>query len=227
MASYPHHYSGGQGNGGGQQQQQPWQDGATDDEDSDGRNSISYKERRREAHTAAEQKRRDAIKKGYDTLQSLVPTCQQTEASGHKVSKAVVLQKSTDYIQYLRQQKKKQEADLNTLRKEVVALQIMRANYQQLVKAHQQAPTVTEDLVPDETKFQVFQVFMDSLFQSFNQQVSMHNFAELSGCVFSWIEEQCKPGDLQDLVYSILRQTGNSEGERSGSPNDPAYQSSR
>ena len=127
---------------------------------SDGRNSISYKERRREAHTAAEQKRRDAIKKGYDTLQvqlltchilvlfhilmnlpqSLVPTCQQTEASGHKVSKAVVLQKSTDYIQvdwcimmnvlekkcdknfcfqYLRQQKKNQEADLNTLRKEV------------------------------------------------------------------------------------------------------------
>ena len=42
-----------------------------------------------------------------------------------------------------------------------------------------------------------FQVFMDSLFHSFNQQVSMHNFAELSGCVFSWIEEQCKPGDLQ------------------------------
>ena len=79
----------------------------------------------------------------------------------------------------------------------------------------EKAPTVTEDLVPDETKFQVFQVswihrlktvqsfqaqvFMDSLFQSFNQQVSMHNFAELSGCVFSWIEEQCKPGDLQVL----------------------------
>ena len=39
---------------------------------------------------------------------------------------------------------------------------------------------------------------MDSLFQSFNQQVSMNNFAELSGCVFSWIEEQCKPGDLQE-----------------------------
>ena len=48
---------------------------------------------------------------------------------------------------------------------------------------------------------------MDSLFQSFNQQVSMNNFAELSGCVFSWIEEQCKPGDLQDLMYAILKQT--------------------
>lgn len=43
---------------------------------------LSYKERRREAHTQAEQKRRDAIKKGYDTLQELVPTCQQTDLSG-------------------------------------------------------------------------------------------------------------------------------------------------
>jgi hypothetical protein len=31
----------------------------------------------------------------------------------------------------------------------------MRANYEQLVKAHQRAPQVPEDLVPDETKFQV------------------------------------------------------------------------
>merc|ERR1719182_807089 len=211
MASYPHHYSGGQANG-GQHQQQPWQDGATDDEDSDGRNSISYKERRREAHTAAEQKRRDAIKKGYDTLQELVPTCTQTDASGHKVSKAVVLQKSIDFIQHLSKQKKSQENDLTSLRKEVVALQIMRANYEQLVRAHMRAPQIPENLVADETKFQVFQVFMDSLFQSFNQQVSMNNFAELSGCVFSWIEERCKPGDLQDLMSLILRTSGK-EGE--------------
>ena len=125
---------------------------------------------RREAHTAAEQKRRDAIKKGYDSLQELVPHCQQTDASGHKVSKASVLQKSIEYIQYLGSQKKKQETDLSSLRKEVsdqcycdvtkddlqvVALQIMRANYEQLVKAHQRAPQVQEDLVPDEVKFQV------------------------------------------------------------------------
>lgn len=44
-----------------------------DDDDSGGEGStkntsLSYKERRREAHTQAEQKRRDAIKRGYDTL---------------------------------------------------------------------------------------------------------------------------------------------------------------
>ena len=68
---------------------------------------------------------------------------------------------------------------------------------------------------------------MDSLFQSFNQQVSMNNFAELSGCVFSWIEEQCKPADLQDLMYAILRQTVRKDdmmGLGPGEQADPAYQ---
>lgn len=53
-----------------------------DDEIESKPSPMSYKERRREAHTQAEQKRRDAIKKGYDTLQELVPTCQQTDVSG-------------------------------------------------------------------------------------------------------------------------------------------------
>lgn len=65
-----------------------------DDDDSGGEStkstSLSYKERRREAHTQAEQKRRDAIKRGYDALQDLVPTCQQNETSGYKLSKASV-----------------------------------------------------------------------------------------------------------------------------------------
>ena len=50
--------------------------GASEDEDSDtsrSQSQLSYKERRREAHTQAEQKRRDAIKKGYEYLQDLVP----------------------------------------------------------------------------------------------------------------------------------------------------------
>lgn len=69
----------------------------TDDEDSEfsdqrGGSSLSYKERRREAHTQAEQKRRDAIKRGYDMLQELVPNCHQLDSvSGYKLSKATIL----------------------------------------------------------------------------------------------------------------------------------------
>ena len=43
----------------------------TDEDDSDHKSTTTYKERRREAHTQAEQKRRDAIKKGYEDLQYL------------------------------------------------------------------------------------------------------------------------------------------------------------
>ncbi len=207
--------------------------GMSDDEDSDGRSNsaLSYKERRREAHTQAEQKRRDAIKKGYEYLQDLVPTVAAAAGGGDdsgspgggssgaspavnaKASKAVVLQKAIDYIQYIEGQKKKQENEINARQKELVALQIMRDNYEQLVKAHQSSTLGGEagselagevPFVPSEVKFKVFQLLMDSLFMSFNEKVSMSNFQELSRCVISWLEEQCTPHMLQDLMLSIL-----------------------
>lgn len=178
-------------------------DGGTGSRSSLG-SALSYKERRREAHTQAEQKRRDAIKKGYDALQSLVPTCQQPETSGYKLSKATVLQKSIDYIEFLLQQKKKQEEERNSLRKEVTALRIMQANYEQIVKAQQAQPGHAVHRVSDETKFRVFQAVMDQLFQSFSN-ISVSNFTELSACVFSWLEEHCKPQTLHDVVLGVLQ----------------------
>lgn len=178
----------------------------SDDEDeADAKCSqISYKERRREAHTQAEQKRRDAIKKGYDSLQELVPTCQQNDISGYKLSKATVLQKSIDYIQYLQQQKKKQEDERNALRKEVVALRIMQTNYEQIVKAQHTQPGPTEMRVSDDVKFSVFEGIMEQLFLTFSS-ISVSNFSDLSASVFTWLEEYCKPQTLRDTVYESLR----------------------
>uniref|UniRef100_A0A7D9NKH8 Max-like protein X n=2 Tax=Xenopus tropicalis TaxID=8364 RepID=A0A7D9NKH8_XENTR len=186
----------------------------TDDEDSDDRQETiknDYKDRRRRAHTQAEQKRRDAIKKGYDDLQCIVPTCQQQDIAigTQKLSKAVVLQKTIDYIQFLNKEKKKQEDDVSTLRKEVMALQIMKSNYEQIVKAHQNNLHEGTDQVPDEMKFRVFQGIMDSLFHTFNSSVSVNSFQELSACVFAWIEEHCKPQTLQDIVIRFLHQLKN------------------
>ncbi|XP_065605244.1 max-like protein X isoform X1 [Cyrtonyx montezumae] len=170
----------------------------TDDEDSDypqEHYKESYKDQRRRAHTQAEQKRRDAIKKGYDDLQAIVPTCQQQDfsISSQKLSKAIILQKTIDYIQFLHKEKKKQEEEVSTLRKDVMALKIMKVNYEQIVKAHQDNPSEGKDQVSDQVKFNVFQGIMDSLFESFNASISVTSFQELSACVFSWIEEHCKP----------------------------------
>ena len=122
----------------------------SEDEDDSGDNkdnsSLSYKERRREAHTQAEQKRRDAIKKGYDSLQDLVPTCQQHDSSsGYKLSKATVLQKSIDYIGFLHQQKKKQEDELKIKEKEVKALRIIQRNYENMLQNQQTSNQHTEN----------------------------------------------------------------------------------
>ncbi|XP_025422319.1 max-like protein X isoform X1 [Sipha flava] len=175
-----------------------------EDDDSEEKGSPNnYKERRREAHTQAEQKRRDAIKKGYDCLQDLVPTCQQTDSSGYKLSKATVLQKSIDYIQYLLLQKKKLEEERNALRKEVVALQIMQTNYEQMVKAQQIPMGHVEARIPDEEKFKMFQKIIDELFFTFCN-INVNNFTELSACVFSWLEEHCKPQTLQNLIETVL-----------------------
>ncbi|XP_042882517.1 max-like protein X isoform X2 [Penaeus japonicus] len=184
----------------------------TDDEDSDRGNQMSYKERRREAHTQAEQKRRNAINKGYDSLQDLVPTCQNTEqGQGYKMSKATVLQKSIDYIQFLKKEKSQQEKEVAALQKEVVALTIMKLNYEQIVSAHQSQPGQMNKQISDDVKFQVFRAVMDSLHQTFDQCVATNNFAEISGSVISWVEEHCKPQILREIMCGVLQQLGTHE----------------
>ncbi|XP_058444399.1 max-like protein X isoform X2 [Malaya genurostris] len=179
----------------------------TEDEEDSGDNksssTLSYKERRREAHTQAEQKRRDAIKKGYDSLQELVPTCQQTDASGYKLSKASVLQKSIDYIGYLHQHKKKQEDERTSLQKEVMALRIIQKNYEHMLQNQQQSPGRTEARLSDDVKFQVFKAIMDEMFVTFDQ-LPMNDFPELTSGVIPWLEEHCKPHLLRDVVNRTL-----------------------
>lgn len=123
-----------------------------------GRTNASYKERRREAHTQAEQKRRDAIKRGYDALQDLVPTCTHADPSGYKLSKATVLQKSIDYVGYMHLQRKKQDEEHVALQKEVTALRIIQSSYENMLQHQQQSPGRQETRVSDEMKFQVVSV---------------------------------------------------------------------
>ncbi|XP_052826577.1 LOW QUALITY PROTEIN: max-like protein X [Octopus bimaculoides] len=146
----------------------------------------------------------------YDDLQTIVPKCQQPDSLGsQKLSKASVLQKSIEYISFLVDQKSKQELALDTLRKEVMALKIMKANYEQILKSHQNTPLAGQNQVSDEVKFQVFKQIMDSLFQSFVSAVSVSNFTELSTCVISWLEAYCKPKILKGLVVGVLQQVSN------------------
>lgn len=188
-----------------------------EDDDSDQKSGSSYKERRREAHTQAEQKRRDAIKKGYEDLQLLVPTCtQQDSVSSYKLSKAAILQRSIEYIQTLQQHKHKREKELQLLRKEVKGLEIMKHNYEEMVKHHQQSQQQQQNflnynaqMISDETKFEVFKAICDSLFHSFDSSVQVGNFNELSACTIVWLEEHCKPHNFKQMTMEIMEQLRN------------------
>jgi len=185
----------------------------TDSEENKSNSSLSYKERRREAHTQAEQKRRDAIKKGYDGLQELVPTCQQNDASGYKLSKATVLQKSIDYVGYLKQQKIKQEEERAAMMKEVKALRILQRNYEHMLQ-HQQTSNQQTEALSDDVKFQVFQSIMNEMFSSF-ERLPMSDFDELVNSVCEWLEENFKSQFMKEIVQRSLNQIA------SGSKQEP------
>ncbi|XP_017006153.2 max-like protein X [Drosophila takahashii] len=184
-----------------------------DDDSGDARHStaansnstLSYKERRREAHTQAEQKRRDAIKKGYDSLQELVPRCQPNDSSGYKLSKALILQKSIEYIGYLNQQKLKQEDEGSALQKEVTALRIIKNGYENMLQHQQANPGPEEARLTDEAKFQVFQAIMEEMFETF-KHIPMDNFKQLTTGIIPWLEEHCKPHILRSILSRTMQQ---------------------
>ncbi|OQV23328.1 putative Max-like protein X [Hypsibius exemplaris] len=163
--------------------------------------------RRREAHTLAEQKRRDEIKKGYQALQDVLPLTQSNETTGsQRVSKATVLQSSIDYVGYLTEAKRREQEELESLKNDLMALQIMKQSYDKISiqSSEQQTPAPTAAL-SDTQKFQLFQSISDELFRSFDACVNPSSFAELSGTAFGWLEEYCKPTELHLTVAGILK----------------------
>ena len=149
-------------------------------------------------------------------MQSLVPNLSQQSdpLTSQKLSKTVVLQRTLTYVEYLQQQKKKQTEELMKLRKEKVALAIMKANYEQIVK-QQLSNTSNDGNISEETKFAAFQMIMNKLFESFNATVSTENFQTLSHGVINWIEEQCKPGNLKKCAHDVMMKM-NSESHQLG-----------
>jgi len=192
----------------------------TDADDSDSDAKKHQKDRRRERHTKAEQMRRDQIKKGYDDLVALVPTLNglmmdgETPASADlvsaKPSKAAILQRSIDYVQWLEKEAKRQEEEVEIVRREVTGLKIMKDHYQQMLTEAKQAEerhvqNQRNSVAVQEAKFTIFKEFMESLFSSFDSLVGVTSFVELSSGVIRWLEEHCAPQLMHQRLSSILQ----------------------
>lgn len=167
----------------------------------------SREEKRRLSHTAAEQKRRNAIKQGYELLKAVLPSCQQTDPYiSTRITRATTLEQTIDYIVELEKEKDKHEQELDSLKKEIMALKIMKSNYEEILQYHRNMPKDNSVEINDETKFDLFVKFSDNLFQSFSSMISTNSFGELTSSMFNWLEQMCSANNLKNLVLLSLFQ---------------------
>merc|ERR1712110_517169 len=165
---------------------------------------------RREAHTLAEKRRRDSINKGYDELQKVVPTVtgDTDPNTGQKVSKFQILLRSIDYLEFLQEQTKLQEAEYQTLIRKLNGMEMIKASYEKIhrMQAPRQQEHGYDNVNRDEIKRQVLQWLAKLMFESFEKYVTCDHFEEYCGTVFPWLESHCAPGDLLALAEIAVKE---------------------
>lgn len=164
--------------------------------------------RRRAAHTAAEQKRRNAIRKGYDALQSLVPNSHLLDPiSSQKVSKAAILKRSTDYLIQLNHEKQQLNLQLEAKRKDTYCLRAVQKTYEDILEMNLNSARNAGATIDDEYKFKVFQNLADALFISYDQSMQsaqITDFHQFTSTIIRWIEDSCRPVDVNDVIRRVL-----------------------
>ncbi|XP_070577393.1 protein max-like [Ptychodera flava] len=85
----------------------------SDDEDPSTPPNCRNEAEKRAHHNALERKRRDHIKDSFNGLKESIPTLQ-----GEKASRAQILNKATDYIQFMRRKNNAHQSDIDDLKKQ-------------------------------------------------------------------------------------------------------------
>ncbi|KAG7274298.1 hypothetical protein CRUP_023993 [Coryphaenoides rupestris] len=78
---------------------------------------------KRAHHNALERKRRDHIKDSFHSLRDSVPALQGEKSSVKQASRAQILDKATEYIQYMRRKNQTHQQDIDDLKKQNAVLE--------------------------------------------------------------------------------------------------------
>ncbi|CAH8504061.1 unnamed protein product [Heterobilharzia americana] len=175
-----------------------------DDENYSSVENYGIRELRRKLHTEAEQRRRNAIKRGFESLLELVHPIKNDPAPSVRMSKSSILHKAVSMIERLGRQKHQKLSEVESLEREVKALRILCLNYEKMVQNSPNSDCRSVEPVSDEMKLEVFQMFSGALFNSFEDHIVFNSFSDLSASVINWIEESCKPEEMAFLMDSVL-----------------------
>uniref|UniRef100_A0A4W6ESR9 Protein max n=1 Tax=Lates calcarifer TaxID=8187 RepID=A0A4W6ESR9_LATCA len=86
-------------------------------------NHSDDKADKRAHHNALERKRRDHIKDSFHSLRDSVPALQGEKNSVKQASRAQILDKATEYIQYMRRKNHTHQQDIDDLKKQNALLE--------------------------------------------------------------------------------------------------------
>uniref|UniRef100_A0A183T3E4 BHLH domain-containing protein n=1 Tax=Schistocephalus solidus TaxID=70667 RepID=A0A183T3E4_SCHSO len=208
--------------------------------------------RRRRLHTEAEQRRRDAIKvqsnpfnlRGFDNLLELIhPVKADPGSSLIRMSKATILNRcrgrlsSNLLLSYLidlkigKTEVTKTNGDRNFTEQsqsptDSKFVRSILMNYERIALANSYAFDSSNSVVTEPTKIQLFQLFMESLFQSFDSSVSGSEMDQLSRQIITWMEISCKPESLRVIMETLIRRLLEGDDEYTQSHQAPSSTSS-
>ena len=163
--------------------------------------------------TNAEQKRRCNIQHGFDRLQFLVPALRDNK--NNKVSKAVMLQKTSDYIKELQKAREKRVADLNVFKAEIEALSDKIAECQsqlpatsgvalagnnslnRMEKFEHRFNNYVKAKTLENWRFYLFSIFLKPLFDNFVNHVNATSKENIERTFNEWQEKHCNLTQLR------------------------------
>nr|CDS28668.1 max protein X [Hymenolepis microstoma] len=170
--------------------------------------TVDVRARRRKLHTEAEQRRRDAIKRGFDSLLELIPSTKAGAANSRfRMSKATILNRSISMILKGSKIQNQKRMEIEMLKNKVQALKILKSSYERMSSASNYTTENEDTAITEQYKLQLFQMFMESLFQSFDAAVTESTFSVLSDQIVNWLENTCKPELLHRTMEHLLDTT--------------------
>lgn len=161
----------------------------------------------------AEQKRRCNIQQGFDRLQILVPSLKDKNA---KVSKAVMLQKTSDYIKELQRAREKRVADLSVYKREIEQLSekitecqnmlpasgvSVTGNLNRVEKFEQRFSTYVREKTLENWKFYMFSLFLRPLFDTFVNSINTSSKETIDESFYDWQQKHCNLVQLRPSKY--------------------------
>ncbi|CAF0990575.1 unnamed protein product [Brachionus calyciflorus] len=168
--------------------------------------------------STAEQKRRCNIQQGFDRLQILVPALK--EGKNLKCSKAVMLQKTSEYIKELQTARDKRMADLDVYKKEIEELSVKITECQNQLPANgvavvgnlnkteifeQKFNSYIKEKTMANWKFYLFSLILKPLFDNFITSVNTSSKEDMERTFYEWQQNYCSLAQLRPIASNALR----------------------